>query len=118
MEKEIENNILIAKFMGYEKCKCESCVSNKKDLYITGSFLWSRTEPKNFEYKTNWNELMEVVEKIESLKCEVSIINKYCQITRYDLFTRGYIEGKTKIDAVYNAIISFIVIYNKHNENN
>ena len=63
---------------------------------------------------------MEVVEKIESLQNEngyiskVNISNNYCEIILNNFIIES--EEKTKIEAVYNAVVEFIKWYNNQNK--
>ena len=89
-----ENNKIIAKFMG-------------------------ATLTKDLKYHLDWNWLMEVVEKIESILPDDSIITieyKNCFIPILDDEEPFTIEGggKTKIEAVYNACLEFIKWYNEN----
>jgi len=84
-----ENNKLIAEFMN-----CENHQAWEDDLY-----------------SNDWNWLMEVVEKIESIKGTQIFINGIsCEV-----MFKGKVISKhfnTKIEAVYNACIEFIKWYN------
>jgi len=125
-EEILENNDIIAKFMGgkYE--------TNLPFEYIkTG---WTNTpandnqqiaQSHQFKYNFSWNWLMPVVEKIESFKHPVYICGNNCQIYEkkswgkdIGWFTDSY--GRDKLEAVYLAIIDFINWYNqnKFNETN
>ena len=65
----------------------------------------------------NWNLLMEVVEKIESLNHWVEIaggIENICLIGSINSSCESFkIIAKTKIEAVYNACVEFIKWYNE-----
>ena len=70
-------------------------------------------------FHSDWNWLMEVVEKIESILPDDSIITieyKNCFIPVLDDEEPFTIEGggKTKIEAVYNACLEFIKWYNEN----
>lgn len=76
----------------------------------------------NFKRIESWDYLMSFVEKIESLEnyC-VEIIEKSCfiyDISKLDDNPNAFIieNGKTKLEAVYKAVVKFIEFYN--NENN
>ena len=111
-----ENNKIIAEFMGVSKSKIDA---NGQVLNFENS--------KYNTYNSDWNWLMEVVEKIEGLEfypknstCigfdsfEIEINKNRCDITRYGDFTHLLLQGqgKTRIEAVYNACIEFIKWYN------
>ena len=87
-----ENNKIIAEFMG-------------------------ATLIKDLKYHLDWNWLMEVVEKIESLGYKVDISkwgnSQYCGIYLNGKKISGN-ETNTKIEAVYNASLEFIKWYNEN----
>ena len=73
--------------------------------------------PTNSEvFKKDWNFLMEVVEKIESLgyntKIE-SLEHTRVSIGNGKLTTLIQVDKETKIKAVYNACVEFIKWYNE-----
>ena len=121
----MENNKLIAEFMGL-KPKMES-----PDVYVFNDMPYFSVRENNPEdvmnaivkyskYDSDWNWLMEVVEKIESLNFVVQIHLNSCFIKESEHFInnkaiwRGKNHAKTKIEAVYNACIEFIKWYNSH----
>lgn len=74
------------------------------------------------EYNENWNILMEVVEKIESLGKSVRIENYSVWVTyshnQNPREERLYIykHEKTKIEAVWLSVIGFIKFYNQNKQ--
>jgi hypothetical protein len=118
MENIIENNKLIAKFIGSEFMQSE-IVPMLGHHYPTNEEL-------NFD--SDWNWLMPVVEKIESLydgkAFVVQIRSTVCDIFQntqhWKAFQRTinlptlYTSDKTKIEAVYQAVILFIKWYNQN----
>ena len=109
----IEKNKIIAEFMGYKKN------TPSKDFFQhpTEKNRYDRIE--FLSYNSNWNWLMEVVEKIESLLPDdsfVTIEHKSCWIPIYDDEQPFGIECReeTKKQAVYNACIEFIKWYNEN----
>ena len=67
-------------------------------------------------YHSDWNWLMEVVEKIESLEFEVFIETYEVRIELYNntIFRQHTkVSNQTKIQAVYNACVEFIKWYNE-----
>jgi len=73
---------------------------------------------KYVKYSTDWNALMPVVEKIESIKVEdysvlVEISKNICTICPAHWEELINIQSNTRIEAVYDAIIDFINWYNK-----
>jgi hypothetical protein len=67
-------------------------------------------------YHCSWNDLMPVVEKIESMKAaSVYIQNDACWINPglwRPKFHISVLSDNGKIDAVYQAVIQFIKFYN------
>ena len=104
----IEKNKLIAEFMGYPKQKID--------------FVGKRLNFENSKHNTyhkDWNWLIEVVEKIESLGYRIDISkwenSQYCGIYLNGKKISGN-ETNTKIEAVYNAVVEFIKWYNNKNK--
>ena len=148
----IENNKIIAEFMECEKSTSvgskvliigESDFSgqigqytgiaqeNSTGVYLSkdGSTRWfDLDEIKNIDFKdvknyhSDWNWLMEVVEKIEETEIENNIlmlesIGNEAKFIYDDgcRFLNSNI-GETKIEAVYNACLEFIKWYNEQNK--
>lgn len=149
MENTIENNKLIAEFMS-------SVYDEKEKLYYFSSI--SLKSGKNYfnqfelKFDTDWNWLMEVVEKIETTSYDVpekyqkgfmkNTLNatgviysdyddrveflgwsSYCTLgtqTIWDSTMLGEIteKYKTKIEAVYNAVVAFIKWQNSAQKEN
>lgn len=122
----IENNKLIAEFMGLKPIEVFGSYSISKDQVSVNC----KTESEAFEsfckstkYHLDWNWLMEVVEKIESIVWEhlndtsfnVTIgATLYCVIQDNNGGVIEIIgEGKSKIESVYIACVEFIKWYNK-----
>ena len=104
MNNIIENNKLIAKFMGLEL-----------PLKITEYSSLICSMNGNYHKDCNW--LMKVVEKIESLNYVFEIKLTWCgikQIENGNVIVLRWEEDKTKIEAVYNACVEFIKWYNNH----
>ena len=107
------NNKLIAEFLGYidNGCSEEGFLIDPETNYDICI--------DSLQYYSDWNWLMEVVEKIESILPDDSIITieyKNCFIPVLDDEEPFTIEGggKTKIEAVYNACLEFIKWYNEN----
>ena len=115
-QKQItENNKLLAEFLGFELTTDSISI-----LYYTED-RGLKQLPK---FNSDWNWLMQVVEKIEdeNFKDEakncvsflIKIVNTDCQIV--DIFKDRFeinIYGNTKIEAVYNACVEFVKWYNE-----
>ena len=111
-----EKNELIAKFLGY---------SQPHPDYPHTTYWYKKDEAPltMLSFDTDWNWLMEVVEKIESIVWEetndtsfnVTIgATSYCVIQDNN---GGMIEiigeGKSKLESVYNACVEFVKWYNE-----
>lgn len=102
------NNILIAEFLGFQATS-EGYFDNEGEL--------EGIEKDNtfdvLKFDTDWNWLMEAVEKIESIKGTQIFINGIsCEIMfREKVISKHF---NTKIEAVNKAVIEFI---NWHNDN-
>lgn len=105
----IENNKVIAEFMGVEK-----------HLINANGERWAFKNFKYNRYHTDWSLLMPVVEKIESLNevCDFNI--NYCSVYGNEVHVSNLFKNtfqpytekaETKIEAVYNACLKFIQYY-------
>lgn len=106
----IEKNILLAKFLGKQG-------DVRKDLYwlnIDNKF-W--VDEKELEFHNNWNWLMKVVEKIESIfnsEFTVSISDFDVKITGFEdgySYFEIFESGDNKYTCVYNACVKFVEWY-------
>ena len=76
--------------------------------------------PNRLNYHTDWNWLMQVVEKVESLEdnrflFQISTRQGFYAEIRERFSYETKIEdayGKTRIESVYNACVSFVKWYN------
>jgi hypothetical protein len=102
--KTTENNKLIAEFMGL----ADYTVKTDGRILEKGKYT-------TIDYSSDWNSLMEVVEKIEGLGYSVNISPSMVYIngdkgTIIHPIIIGY--NLSKIEAVYNACVLFINHYN------
>ena len=130
--KEIaQNNKIIAEFMGLEITKDKVIVPEMFQVeehpfhllkWIDDFREVDNLPPNslnNLHFHSDWNWLMEVVEKIESLHVANSVVigGKHCFINIHDKYRNELIYFKsqenTKIEAVYNACLEFIKYYNE-----
>jgi hypothetical protein len=122
----IENNKLLAEFMGLTQTEINYYYFPKFERAFRLGDL---------KFHSDWNWLMEVVEKIESLEkpitnnpnlvgknedYEVHIQGKHVKIYAHGEVTKEVVdlrssESNSKIEAVYNACIEFIKWYNENN---
>jgi hypothetical protein len=98
MINTIESNKLFAEFVG------EIDLKRHNNTFIT-----------SYKYNTDWEWLMRVVEKIESLGYDVFINTCVCRITDVGLDMFEDIEcfvNDNKRQATYNACVEFVEWYN------
>lgn len=122
MENIIENNKLIAEFLNITLIEG----FNKE----TGGtfYYYNDVEMQDFvgmpEYHNSWNDLMPVVEKIESIidelnQCRFNVQIEQCFCCIVDNKTSEDIcefDGDTKIEVVYTAVVEFIKFWNKNKD--
>ena len=119
MKNILESNELIAKFIGVELLK-DLLAGNKGFINIDIDIYEQR------KFHNDWNWLMKVVEKIESIEdgiYQVDILQEGCKILKRCCLLIDKRVGKlepdtTKIKSVYLACVEFIKWYNKQNKNN
>lgn len=107
------NNKLIAEFLGLETIRFN------KEMYL---LKWKKNlvQPKDdtiFKFDTDWNWLMNAVDKIESDNFSIEM-NKQedgdyqCLITKgNDIIFQTF--SNTKLKATYNAVVEFIKFHNE-----
>ena len=121
--KTIENNKIIAEFLSVKIHPCET-IENFKFLPIEERGLYNGYFIDELKYHEDWNWLMEVVEKIESIEYgiyQVDILQEGCKILeRCRLLIDNRVSklesDTTKIESVYLACVEFIKWYNNKNK--
>ena len=130
MKNIIENNKLIAEFMGvFDKILSTSNIHSWSDapFYYTTEDTREKVIKnisKYSKYSKDWNWLMKVVEKIESIEYgiyQVDILQEGCKILERCRLLIDKRVGKlesdtTKIESVYLACVEFIKWYNEQNK--
>lgn len=117
-----EKNKLIADFMGFETNNVEVIMPEKFSQlkpfkHSKGFFKTSIFKHLELQFHSSWDWLMSVVEKIESLKFSVLIGKNNCVIEQTfgkTSLNLGVSKGQNKIEAVYNACVTFIEWYNEN----
>lgn len=104
VEYKTDWNRLIAEFM-----EMTPCLTSEGDFLIKGNPI----EAKYLPYATDWNWLMPVVEKIESLGLVCFEKNLQEEGGYQAIFTKGYDilichYADKSIDATYMAVVEFI----------
>jgi hypothetical protein len=100
----IENNILLAEFM-----------QPSFNGFGTYDFDGQLLTKEYLKFHSDWNWLMQVVEKIESLNVVVEVRENVCYIeeTSKEYFSELEV---TKILATYKACVHFVKCYNEQNK--
>lgn len=124
MKETVENNKIIAEFMGaiqaykpYVNVELyEYDMFGIIDQIEDGENEQHYFLPEQMLFHSDWNWLMEVVEKIESLGYDSEIIYRLddgghcCYLNDSPVFSS---QMGSKIEAVYNACLEFIKWYNE-----
>ena len=118
MENIIENNKLIAEFLNWEfddlSETFETPFLKLVDPHAFGDEQFScKLQDFELEFHSDWNWLMEVVEKIDGLENSLeNESNEYFRQFQKILSLSIY----TKIETVYNACVEFVKWYNEQNK--
>lgn len=98
-----ENNKLIAEFMKYEWYEI-----NKPYIAVR------KPNGDVIHFRTDWNDLMEVVEKINGLNNVVEIHDNHVRVVSNERSNAliDVVEG-SMLEATYNACVEFIKLYNQ-----
>ena len=130
MKNIVENNKLIAEFMGeFDKILSTGNIHSWSDapFYYTTEDTREKVIKnisKYSKYSKDWNWLMKVVEKIESIEdgiYQVDILQEGCKILKkcsllIDKTVSKLEPDTTKIKSVYLACVEFIKWYNEQNK--
>ncbi|MES2428272.1 MAG: hypothetical protein V4560_14930 [Bacteroidota bacterium] len=119
----IEGNKIIAEFMGWE-IRLHRAIEMDEDGIKRGLFF------EELPFSKDWNDLMSVVEKIESIKDEhhgyfgAHISSNSCVIQGTNFRSDNHLldppiyfsdhYGKTKIEATWISVALFIQWYNEY----
>lgn len=107
----IENNKLIAKFMGFI-----NVTPNDPFFNVYENTEGDIIEIRSAEYHSSWDWLIPVVEKIENTdeEYDVRILGQSAEVITYegDIIIE-MITSPTKIESVYKTVVEFIKWYNK-----
>ncbi len=105
-----ENNRLIAEFMGLD------VIYLNKEMYL---LKWrnNRVQRKDdtlFKFDTDWNWLMEVVQRITDLNNVVEIHDNHVRVVSNERNNAliDVVEG-SMLEATYKAVVEFIKLYNQ-----
>lgn len=117
----IESNKLIAEFMGFEVATDQNSFDEISHMQ-NAVYLFNED---NLPYHKDWNMLMPVVEKIESLGYAVIVKPDAVRIINYNTDDKSYMGGEficmgsrltidqTLIGAFYSCFLQFIKSYNQ-----
>lgn len=123
MKNTTENNKLLAEFLQFKRYS----IKGKNDGYIVQfreGQIPVNTCGANLIFHSDWNWLMQIVEKIESLGYWVQIKRNHCFIENFGnsyeakqnntFFINQVQWGKNKLHATYNACTEFVKYYNEN----
>ena len=112
MKNIVENNKMFAEFLGY-------CQPHPD--YPTTTYWYKKDyQPLTILlFHSNWDWLMRVVEKIESLGYTVTIAGVMCKVTKVlDLENSivSYVLGdkSRKLELIYTTMVEFVKWHNKN----
>ena len=104
--KTIENNKLIAEFLGYIDNGCS------EDGFLIHPITNYDVEISSLKYHEDWNWLMEVVKQIDKISLDAQIIWNL-EVKANDIFDS---LREVNIQLTYNRVIDFINFYNEQNK--
>jgi hypothetical protein len=128
MDNITENNKLMAEFIGYKLMPCNNGLAwnspYQKAIDDKFNIHGKLFHPKGSDYAnsylkfdSDWNWLMEVVDKIESMDFVLNIRQGHVSIVnnsgKTPFYTGSDIVEESKIESVYNTCVEFIKWYNK-----
>ena len=113
--KNIENNRLIAEFMAFQTRT--DAVDDRVLAYYVGNVIKNADNSKNeneenvfhpedMRFDTDWNWLMEVMDKILNVSLKLDTMELYYDIT----------DNIPNIEETYKSILEFINWYNTENK--
>ena len=108
MKNITEKNKIIAEFLNLT-----SQVIFEQVFAVSENGKTNFYKKDELKFHSDWNWLMEVVEKIESLGYRIEIVKHICRIYLSNKETIIISENTPKIEAVYNACVEFIKWYNE-----
>jgi len=112
-----ENNQIIAKFMGMVYDNHDNQPNKYWELTDDQNFVSQEAylQDKDLKFHSDWNWLMEVVEKIESLGFKFQITSQYAAVLKnHSLISQSLIctvDGIYKIQATHETVAAFIKWY-------
>jgi len=116
MKNTVENNILLAEFLGWDVNEDGTI---ELPLELANHWQGESRELDCLVFHKNWNWIMLVVDKVESLGFSVSIHTDTCYVAHNTdkcietiINISDYKLGKLKV--VYNACIQFVKWYNEN----
>ena len=106
-----EGNKLIARFLNWREVG-----ANDPDTWVEGVFVSPDNEgwfPEDLNFQEDWNSLVPVIERIESLGLRVIIQYNSCLIysAKYD---NRNVTADSKIRATWTAVVDFIQWLNQN----
>ncbi len=108
-----ENNKLIAEFMGVRNIDDTKYIENLKEMRADGLYFEQGYMTSELKYDTDWNWLMEVVERINNTgRFEVVIQKGFCYVSDESNELTLSCPASNTLEATYQAVVEFIKWYN------
>lgn len=113
-----EDNKLIADFMGLRHVDDDKYMKNLREMRVNGIFFEQGYMTSELRYYSDWNWLMTVVDKIESLNFSVEMNRQeegdyQCLIVKKEIIVQTF--SSNKMESVYQAVVKFIKWYEQNN---
>jgi uncharacterized protein (UPF0335 family) len=111
-----ENNKLIAEFMGFQKTNIGWYDSEETMPPLSNTYDSNTFDEHELAFHEEWDWLMPVVESMESMGYNVSIMRR-CWVVVFDTNVMKEIVSierrASKLKVTYEAVVEFIKQYNK-----
>lgn len=112
-------NSLIAEFMGLRHVSDDKYIKNLREMKSNGIYFEQGYMTSELRYDSDWNWLMQVVDKIEGLNFSVEMNRQeegdyQCLIVKKEIIVQTF--SSNKIESVYKALVEFIKWYNESND--
>ncbi len=107
-----EYNIICAEFLGWEIHPNNSSMMQVKGVEQGYRKLSDFMFIEGMKFHTDWNWIMQVVEKIEKLGFDLTIGYHHCYLYKESINDSISGIGETKMEACIQAIYKFLTWYN------
>jgi UDP-glucose 4-epimerase len=113
----MKENKLIAEFMGLLHVDDDKYMNNLREMKSNGIFFEQGYMTSELMYDTDWNWLMDVVDKIEGLNFSVEMNRQeegdyQCLIVKKEIIVQTF--SSNKMQSIYQAVVNFIKWYEQN----